>query len=210
MGVIGNLPFGNWTLNPTEVTWMLTSIQFTLQDLFWDYLVLELSLLGLILDNVYYSGDWKTFWLVDLWAYSVYIYTLAGLVTTFTLEDSSVLECQVVCCKLANCCHTGLSRLWLSPVFWTCQTPVTGLWDRWKLAVGQLLVLDPRDQNFLTGSDVTSLNLTTTAGRKLLLTSWFWELQIGRGHFGCYHNLHCFEICPQLLSQLIRHLSVDY
>ena len=92
---------------------MLTSIQFTLQDLFWDYLVLELSLLGLILDNVYYSGVTKTFWLVDLWAYLVYIYiyTLAGLVTTFTLEDSSVLECQVVCCKLANCCHTGLSRL---------------------------------------------------------------------------------------------------
>ena len=133
----------------------------------------------------------------------IYIYTLAGLVTTFTLEDSSVLECQVVCCKLANCCHTGLSRLWLSPVFWTCQTPVTGLCDRWKLAVGQLLVLDPRDPNFLTGSDVTSLNLTTTAGRKLLLTSWFWELQIGRGHFGCYHNLHCFEICPACYTAVI-------
>ena len=185
---------------------MLTSIQFTLQDLFWDYLVLELSLMGLILDNVYYSGVTE---LSGWWTYGLtwYIYTLAGLVTTFTLEDSPVLECQVVCWKLANCCHTGLSRLWLSPVFWTCQTPVTGLCDCWKLAVGQLLVLDPRDSNFLTGSDVTSLNLTTTAGRKLLLTSWFWELQIGRGHFGCYHNLHCFEICPQLLSQLIRQLQ---
>ena len=42
---------------------------------------------------------YRTFWLVDLWAYLVYIYiyTLAGLVTTYTLEESSVLECQVVC-----------------------------------------------------------------------------------------------------------------
>ena len=93
---------------------MLTSIQFILQDLFWDYLVLELSLLGPILDNVYYSGvtklsGWWTYGLT--WYIYIYIYTLAGLVTTFTLEDSSVLECQVVCCKLANCCHTGLSRL---------------------------------------------------------------------------------------------------
>ena len=77
---------------------MLTSIQFTPQDLFWDYLVLELSLLGLILDNVYYSGVTK---LSGWWTYGltwyIYIYTLAGLVTTFTLEDSPVLECQVVC-----------------------------------------------------------------------------------------------------------------
>ena len=55
---------------------MLTSIQFTLQDLFWDYLVLELSLLGLILDNVYYSGVTK---LSGWWTYGltwyVYIYT---------------------------------------------------------------------------------------------------------------------------------------
>ena len=90
---------------------MLTSIQFTLQDLFWDYLVLELSLLGLIFGQCILFWCYKTFWLVDLWAYLVYIYTLAGLVTTYTLEGSSVLECQVVCCKLANCCHTGLSRL---------------------------------------------------------------------------------------------------
>ena len=30
---------------------MLTSMQFTLQDLFWDYLALELTL-----DSIYYSG----------------------------------------------------------------------------------------------------------------------------------------------------------
>ena len=55
---------------------MLTSIQFTLQDLFWDYLVLELSLLGLILDNVYYSGitELSGWWTYGLTWY-IYIYT---------------------------------------------------------------------------------------------------------------------------------------
>ena len=52
---------------------MLTSIQFTLQNIFWDYLVLELSPLGLILDNVYYSGVTK---LPGWWTYGLtwYIY----------------------------------------------------------------------------------------------------------------------------------------
>ena len=58
---------------------MLTSMQFTLQDLFWDYLVLELSLLGLILDNVYYSGVTK---LSGWWTYGltwyIYIYGWTG------------------------------------------------------------------------------------------------------------------------------------
>ena len=73
---------------------MLTSIQFTLQDLFWDYLVLELSLLGLILDNVYYSGGTKT---SGWWTYGLtwYIYIKAGKYTEsaeFTLNLREIHE----------------------------------------------------------------------------------------------------------------------
>ena len=68
-------------------------MQYTLQGLFWDYLALETTL-----DSIYYSGatELSGWWTHGLTWY-IYIYTLAGLVTTYTLEKSSVLECQVVC-----------------------------------------------------------------------------------------------------------------
>ena len=95
--------------------------------------------------SLVYDSGW-----CNLWAY--YIYDNIGwadrLIHSDLLPGSNARWCvENWPTAVTLDCHVCDCHLSSGPV----KSPVTGLCDCWKLAGGQLLVLDPRANNFLAG-----------------------------------------------------------